>query len=349
MTEVLSASVPVELLLPARVAALLSPLGQRLVVELFDDGLRARVVAGLDECALALEAIDRLEVERFEVFERDAPDVSVWSELAPAVRDLLIGLRRLAERLGELFPRPVSLEPPDLDLDFDLLSSAPPSRPSRLSRDGSTFDRLVAEGGTASLTTDLAVAALLAMLKDDLEMVTSVLRDPRVVASRVRLLAELEEWKARATQCVEALAAAILRPLGDHLLSELLPRYVTELDRSVRLRDGVRALEAAVRQARAEVDAGRAVEAAVVEVGEHLTTFQATPAFGTLWARDRREVMVLATELARAAPLAATQPRAVVDRLEALLRFLNVLADAISRRPELEAYDRENEALAALL
>jgi hypothetical protein len=59
--------------------------------------------------------------------------------------------------------------------------------------------------------------------------------------------------------------------------------------------------------------------------------------------------MVLGTELARAAPLADTRPRAVVARLEALLRFLNVLADAISRRPELEAYDRENEALAALL
>jgi hypothetical protein len=176
------------------------------------------------------------------------------------------------------------------------------------------------------------------MLKDDLDMVTSVLRDPRVVASRVRLLAELEEWKARATQCVEALAAAILRPLGDHMLSELLPRYVTELDRSVRLRDGVRALEAAVRRVRAEVEGDRAVEAAVVEVGEHLTAFQATPAFSTLWARDRREVMVLGTELSRAAPLARTQPRAVVDRLEALLRFLNVLTDAISRRPELEAY-----------
>jgi hypothetical protein len=349
VSELPSSGVPLALLLPPRVAALLSPLGQGLVVELFDDGLRARVVAALDECAAALQAVDRLEVERFEVFERDAPDVSVWSELAPAVADFLMALRRLAERLGEQFPRPLSLPVPDFDLDFELLSSAPPGHPSRLSRDGSTLDRLVAESATAPMTTDFAVAGLLAMLKDDLDMVTSVLRDPRVVASRVRLLSELEEWKARATQCVEALAAAILRPLGDHLLSELLPRYVTELDRSVRLREGVRALEAAVRRIRAEVDAGRAVEAAVAEVGAHLKDFQLTPAFGTLWARDRREVMVLGAELARAAPLAATQPRAVVDRMEALLRFLNVLADAISRRPELEAYDRENEALAALL
>lgn len=331
--------------LPPRVKALLGPIGQRLVLAIPVPALARQVIGGLEACAEALEALDQLDISRFELLELDVPDLSVWNEAAPIVRDALVAVNQAMTALERLFPPlpvPSSKVMSEDDIDAAFSEDA-------LARSGANMDRLVGADRDFDATLDFAVTVLIGMLKQEMLGFGKKIRDPRVVSSRWGLLGELQEWKAKATQCLEAVAAAILRPLGPHHLTELLPRYSTELKRSLQLREDLRALAIEIEfqnQAVRQVSTPAMAQMVIEALRGHLSDFAAKPSYAYLWARDKRELIVARVYL-RDFALGTDSVRQLGQQVEGLARFLEALIAAVSRRPELEAYDHEHEAFAA--
>lgn len=329
--------------LPPRVKALLGPIGQRLVLAIPTRSLAQQVIGGLEACAEALEALDQLDISRFELLELDVPDLSVWNEAAPIVRDALVAVNQAMTSLEHLFPPlpvPSSNVMSEDDIDAAFSEDA-------LARSGANLDRLVGADRDFDATMDFAVTVLIGMLKQEMLGFGKKIRDPRVVSSRWGLLGELQEWKAKATQCLEAVAAATLRPLGPHHLTELLPRYSTELKRSLQLREDLRALAIEIEfqnQAVRQVSTPAMAQMVIEALRGHLSDFAGKPSYAYLWARDKRELIVARVYL-RDFALGTHGVRQLGQQVEGLARFLEALIAAVSRRPELEAYDDEHGRL----
>lgn len=330
--------------LPPRLEAFLGANARQLIAALDDAVARARMIEALEVCAVTLVAIDAIDLDRFELFDLDLPDLSVWNEAAPQVARALRALHEAVGHLDRLFPAPPAEEAMSEDLAFDLIDEA--CQDEAPVRAGPTIDRWV----ESEEPVERAVSALVAMLREDVQAVARKLRLTSVVSSRFALLGELQEFRARSVQCLEAVAAAVLKPLGPHHLTALLPRYSTELDRSLVLREELALLAADVsaeneRLARSAVGEGPAL---VQRVTARLESFAAHTCSRQLWARDKRELIETRLFL-RAWDPAAGGLFALRRAMEGFTRFLELLVESVSRRPEIEAYDRENAELADFL
>ena len=333
--------------LPPRVEGFLGVTARELITGLSDARAQTRLVDALDACAGALGVIDAIDLDRFELFDEDLPDLSVWNEAAPQVGAALRGLHDATARLeGHFPPLPprLSVSVSDDDLCFDVLESVdvPLEPPTRV---GAEIDKWV----DAEETPEQVLPALIGMLREDISAFGRKLRSPNVVSSRVLLLGEIQEFRARAVQCLEAMAAALLKPLGPHHLTMMLPRYSSELERSLALRDELSLLAYDVSAANERLGGADIATATTVvrQLGDRLGTFVSHPAGRQLWARDKRELVSLRLFLRAWTPELGL--RVLSQQVEGFTRFLELVVEGVSRRPEVEGYDRENAALADLL
>ncbi len=340
--------------LPPRLETFLGATARQLIDALPDADQRAKLVAALEVCASTLVAVDAVDLDRFELIDLDLPDLSVWNEAAPQVAGALRALHLAVEQLELAYPAP---PPPETsahasadgdadDLAFDVLGDddegafGAEEAPVRA---GPGIDRWV----EAEDSVERAVSALVAMLHHDVLAFGRKLRAPALVSSRFALLGELQEFRARSVQCLEAIAAAVLKPLGPHHLTALLPRYSSELQRSLTLRDELALLQhdvSAANERMPKADAAVAAEV-VAGVSARLDAFAAHAASRHLWARDKRELVTMRLLLRGW----AGEVRPLRTAMEGFTRFLELLVESVSRRPEVEAYDRENAELGELL
>ncbi|MCC7381078.1 MAG: hypothetical protein IT384_04575 [Deltaproteobacteria bacterium] len=327
-------------MLPAEVLALLSPEAQALVDDFFDAELRAKIVGALHACAHALRALDQLDLDRYELLDLDLPDLSVWNDAAPSVRDALMAVHATLATLSQAFPPTEAPRRPSIEPDLDAAFSEIGAEDFEHSRTGAELDRLVSSDlMVESVETSLGV--LVAMLRQDITKFGKQLRDPQVVASRWSILGELQEFRTKCTQCLEAIAAAILRPLSRAPVGELLPRYTTELQRSVLLLAELRALVGEVARINDTLELADLTSAAELRRGliERLDRFGESSSYRHLWARDKREI-ILARIALRSWDPAGAGLNAFRQQVDGLTRFLEVLVDAVSRRPEVQDYER---------
>jgi hypothetical protein len=337
--------------LPQPVARLLSPEAQRLILEIGDEHLRTVVTRALSTCSFALDAIGGLDLERLELLGRDLPNLTKWDEAVPRILEIGGVLERSLVKIAECFPAPRPSQDREVDVDraFDMLDS-----------DEATFaratelDRIVEDQEPETVGT--VVNTLSQMMREDLARFRAQIARPSSTHDRWLLIGELQELQARASQLITAIAAAILKPLWifapevTQKIDHLLPSYASELDRSLQLRDAVaglaRDLERILSQLRPPGAAGAI--ALQTDVLRRLEQFSQTAAYKRLWARDKRELILQWVKVRdfNANEGSPTEVRQIAD---GLTRFIEVLASAISHRPEVEAWDREHADLADLI
>ena len=328
---------------PAKVPArdLLGPEAAEVIESISDLGLRARVYRALAVCDEALRAVDALNLAEHEVGESNAPDLSVWNALAPDVRHLMVSVKRASSVLKDLFP-PTRTE--DVLMTFDVdeafsqlvegLDAPPPVRDERENE----IQRIVSQ------TTDIRMAQhgvhqLATMLHDDFVALARRLRNPKVVADKWLLLADLQELKAKCVQCLEAVVAALVRPFTREPLTAILPRYADATARALVLREKLVDLGHDVGRLNDKVqrcDNERAV-AVRHALSVRLGAFVKHEAYGYLRPADKREMSMVRTALNdydhEVEDLAAF--RALV---EGFAKFLDVLR-SINQRDVLLQHD----------
>lgn len=324
--------------LSPRLVGLLGDRGATVLTRIPDDAERERALSGLEAVASALEAVRRLDLSPHELADGGNWDLSAWNALAPEVRTLLVSVRGAVDRLRGLFPPTESQPSVDLsssDLEFAFAESD--FGPER----GPQVDRALAEE-----TSPVPVLeALTGMLEEDLLKFGQRMRSPQLVADRWALLGELHELKSNCVQCLDAVAAAILRPWTDQPVEQWLPDYASAATRVVRLRSRIVDLHREAGELQALLREDPEQDAlAFRRMEEMLRQFAADPAYGDLRPLDKQQILLFRHWLMQAAPSWSSGRL----RLEDFVRFLEVMQD-INRREVLRDHDREKLDVAIML
>lgn len=196
-------------------------------------------------CAHALQHVDRLDFSRYELAELGTPDLSIWSELAPSMRSLMLELREATDNLCALFPATADLDnfetehsyPSGPDDIFALIDTgtAESSSPSVESVD----DIVARAGENPEEELGRTIQTLAHMLQGEFQGFGQALRRPDVVADRWGLLGALQDFRSTCEQCLEAIIAAILNTFCHGGLEEILPRYQDATRRQLNIRSTV--------------------------------------------------------------------------------------------------------------
>ena len=84
-----------------------------------------------------------------------------------------------------------------------------------------------------------AIAALAEMLRFEFATFGERLKSPQIVAERWVLLGELQEFRSKCEQCLEAVVATILNAFTSESLEDVLPRYTDATMRAVKVRSAL--------------------------------------------------------------------------------------------------------------
>ena len=321
---------------------LLGPRAVAALEQIADADLRDRIIRGVFICSEALKVVDALDLTRYETMDIDPGDLSVWSALAPQIRQVLIEVGQAGGRLKRLFPVETEAEPEepdtaDLVVALESLVAEEPHEPMRDKRD-QQVDRIVDQ--THDVTAAyVGVHQLAGMLQSDFVAFGQRLKNPKVVTDRWLLLAELQELKSKCTQGLEAVVATMMSPFTDQPLSQVLPRYVDETARAVLLREklvdlafDVGILNAKLQRCSPE-QAASVRHALMVRIGE----FTEHTAYRYLRPADRRELCTFRISLNGCEDVAKALPT-LCTLVEGFAKFLDVLR-AVNQRESLQQHD----------
>ncbi|AKQ66756.1 hypothetical protein A176_003668 [Myxococcus hansupus] len=256
--------------------------------------------------AHAIARLSDLDLVRYESPVVDSsPDLSLWEEMAPVIRDTVIDVNGLLNVIREQFP----VQPPGVG------SSAP------------------------------AVAIVqeaMSQIAQGITQLGEAMRNPSVVSDRWTLLAEIQRIRAGFREQMSNLVFESASTLGEVTRAQVVPGYAAEVKAAVTVRaitaDLGRILSARVRKVR-DAEA-QDVQWNAQQAQTELDAFGRTAAYRNLRAQDKRHVVEMRAEVGRLAILPNPSRAELVTVVEALDTFVQGLS-AVNQRQLLIVHDRE--------
>jgi hypothetical protein len=278
-----------------------------------DRGLSARLREVFFSAARAIDRLSNLNLVKHEPtsVEPGTADLSLWEEMAPVVRDTVVEVNGLLTVISGHFGSVVA------GVD------APASSDARLEIEvSSVLDRTAAH------------------LTRDIGSVGEKLRKPAVVSDRWNLLIELQEIRAGLRAQIGDLVYLCAAACTNVQRREVVPGFNREVARAVNMRSTVADVRRAIEQKLlrlADVSGPGPVKLAVSIEGD-LEAFAGMPAYRTVRAQTKRELVELRQSLREA----AVNPAVTADELRQLAEPALMLFDSLvaQTRPLLTSQDR---------
>ncbi|MBL0692805.1 hypothetical protein [Comamonas sp. JC664] len=256
--------------------------------------------------AHAIARLSDLDLVRYESPVVDSsPDLSLWEEMAPVIRDTVIDVNGLLNVIREQFP----VQPPGV-------------------------------GDTAPAVAVLQEA--MSQIAQGITQLGEAMRNPSVVSDRWTLLAEIQRIRAGFREQMSNLVFESASTLGEVTRAQVVPGYAAEVKAAVTVRaitaDLGRILSARHKKVR---DAEpQDVQWNAQQLQTELDAFGRTAAYRNLRAQDKRHVVEMRAEVGRLAILPNPSRAELVTVVEALDTFVQGLS-AVNQRQLLVVHDRE--------
>lgn len=266
--------------------------------------------------AAAAQAIGRLsdmDLVKYETPVVDSsPDLSLWEEMAPVIRDTVMDVNALLNVIREQFPAQ-----PGGNV-ADLVNSGRAREPAMMLHDAMTQ---LAQGVT---------------------QLGEAMRNPSVVSDRWTLLAEIQRFRARFREQISNLVFETAGTFGEVTRAQVVPGHEAEVKAAVTVRaitaDLGRILTSRLGKVRdAEPED---VQWNAQQLQTEMDAFGRTAAYRNLRAQDKRHIVEMRAEVGRLAILPNPSREdllKVVGELEAFVRGLA----AVNQRQILIIHDRE--------
>lgn len=270
---------------PPSAAEVLGPRAWKIVSLVPNLELRAKVILAVETCAAALSVIDAVDLSPHELADLETPNVAAWSALAPDVRNVLLAVRAASEALKQIFP------PPEVSLPDSFL-------PGEIELDaivrGSSVQNDLAQLGES-------IHTLATVLLGDIIGLGQKLRNPQVVGDRWFLLGELHQFLGGCMQCLDAIIATVIGTLTTDNLDEVLPRYVSETTRAVKLRSLMVDLSRDVDRYNMAISVAAGIELEILKSGltDRIGELALSPIYKTLRPQDKRAIILFRIALNR--------------------------------------------------
>ncbi|HEY8208448.1 MAG TPA: hypothetical protein VIG99_13250 [Myxococcaceae bacterium] len=295
--------------------------GLRQVLDSIQDrAFAARLRRVYTAAAAAVVRLSDMDLVRYETSTvDDAPDLSLWEEMAPVIRDTVMDVNGLLQVIREHFPQNVQGGLADV-VEKAVNETVGSSKP---------------EG---------AVAALHSVMVRLAQQVTELgegMRKPEVVSDRWNLLSEIQRFRTRFRHEIGELVFQSASVFADVHQKDVVPGYLEEVTSAVSIRATASDLVRVVNARREKIHEAEPEDTQwhAQQLEKELDLFGKTPAYRALRAQDKRAIVEFRGKLGRMAAHPTTKPELeeVVDPFVELCRGLLRVKD----RAILQQHDRE--------
>lgn len=286
-----------------------------------------RVYAAADRCVAGLRSIDLTALEREE--DDGGADLGLWEQVAPTVGQTLAHVSALMQTIDADFPEQGGGED-GIDISMDEEAEIDPAETAKAEEAG------------------FAVRAARKIIQQQVAQLGLGVRNPEIVASRWQLLNLLQASMGRFYGAIGDMVFASAVAFGEVKRAEIVPYHAEMLKESLTLR-------------RAAVDLGRVsglylerLKTALLsempplleQLERNLASFGKTPAYRSLWARDKQQFLVHRNRLRAlaASPTSADEIRAAAISFSTFVSSLTT----VNQRELLKDHDREVAASCAM-
>jgi len=298
----------------------LSPRLRQVLESIQDRAFAARLRKVYLAAAQAVIRLSDMDLVRYETTSvDDSPDLSLWEEMAPVIRDTVMDVNGLLQVIREHFPQNVEGGLADV-VERAVNETVAPSRP------------------------DDAVAVMHAVMGRLAQQVTELgegMRKPEVVSDRWNLLSEIQRFRTRFRQEIGTLVHESAAVFADVHQKDVVPGFLEEVSSAVTVRATVSDL---VRVVSARLDKIREAEPEdtqwhAQQLEKELDLFGKTPAYRALRAQDKRAVVEFRAKLGQM----ANRPTTKAELLEIAEPFGTLCKGLlqVNNRALLQQHDRE--------
>ncbi len=314
---------------------LLSKKLDELLAQIPDGGFAQKLRRVYQAAASAIDKLADIDLIKYEsISVEGAPDLSLWEEMAPVIRDTVVDVNALLMVIRQEFP------------------SHPPGGL------GDTLAKMVEEAGGSALSGPArryaeAESALQKAAQSLAQQVTHLgerMRSPQVVSDRWNLLADLQAFRSRFREEIGALVYDSAVAFGEVSKRDVVPFYAEEVKSAVTVRGTVADL---IRVMAARVEKIREAEPEDVQwnarqLEKELDTFGKTEAYRALRAQDKRRIIEFRHHVGEMAAKPAQKQRELLDLVEPFELFVKSLSQ-VNNRELLIEHDREVTAECGVL
>lgn len=271
--------------------------------------------------AAAIARLSDMDLVKYETDTvEDSPDLALWEEMAPVIRDTVMDVNSLLAVIREQFPPTIQGGLADV------------------------VERAVNETGGRTRTED-ATSALHAAMHQLAQEVTELgesMRKPETVSDRWNLLSEVQRFRTRFRQDMGNLVFQSAQVFSDVHPREVVPGYQEEIASAVTIRATVSDL---LRVIQARADKVREAESEdsqwhAQQLEKELDLFGKTPAYRALRAQDKRAIVERRGKLGLLAGRANAAKPELEAQLQPVVELVNQLM-AVNNRQNLQQHDRE--------
>lgn len=307
----------------------LSPPLDQLLQRLPDSAFAQRLRRVYLAAAQAIHRLGDMDLVKYESASttESAPDLSLWEEMAPVIRDTVMDVNALLNVVREEFPQPVAGGLADI-LSRMADEVGPEARRDVLHRRVDEATRVLHEG--------------MEELAQQITQLGEAMRSPSVVSDRWNLLAEIQSFRARFRDVIGRLVFESASTFDEVTRQEVIPGYSEDVSSAV----GVRATVADLRRViGSRLEKVREADPEDVlwhaqQLSKELDTFGRTTAYRSLRAQDKRRTLESRTELTELVKRPKLTRLELAGLLEGLKAFVDDLSN-INQRQLLVTHDRE--------
>ena len=291
--------------------ASLTPRLEEILQSLPDRAFAARLRAVYLAAAQAILRLSDLDRVKYETPVVDAsPDLSLWEEMAPVIRDTVMDVNALLNVIREQFPGQPA-------------GGASPAR-----KGPGDVPGLLQEGMTK--------------LAQSITQLGEAMRNPAVVSDRWQLLAEIQRFRSNYREQMSQLVFESASAFGEVSRAQVVPGYEAEVKAAVTVRAITSDLSRIVAARLNKVREAKPEEVLwnAQQLQTELDAFGRTAAYRNLRAQDKRKIVEARAEVGALA-IQTTPDRqelvTVAEGLDALVRSLS----SVNQRQLLILHDRE--------
>lgn len=288
-----------------------------------DRAFAAKLRKVYQAAAQAISRLSDMDLVKYETTQvDDAPDLSLWEEMAPVIRDTVVDVNALLSVIREQFPvnTPGGLQ--------DILSRA-------VNEANRGAESRAQQAIHALQDAMLQIAAQITELGE-------AMRSPSVVSDRWNLLAEIQRYRTRFREEIGDLVYDSLSSLGEVHRKDVVPGYAEELASAVLVRATVADLGRVVESRLQKIDEAEPedVQWHAQQFEKELDLFGRTPAYQALRAQDKRAVIEFRQKLGKLAIRPNPVKLEVVSIVAPFGQMVRSLAN-VNQRQILVNHDRE--------
>ncbi len=307
----------------------LAPRLQELLRQIPDRAFAERLRKVYAAAAQAIHRLGDMDLVKYETTSVEgAPDLSLWEEMAPVIRDTVVDVNALLQVAREQFP---ALAPGGIadSLMQAIEEEAGPLPPSSIHQ----RRQQEAEGVVQTLTGQLA---------QQITQLGERMRSPQVVSDRWNLLTDLQTFRTRFRELIGDLVFQSAAAFGEVHRGEVVPGHHEELQAAIGVRAAVADLGrlVAVRVREVQASLPEDVQWHAQHVERDLDAFGRTSAYRALRAQDKRVVIEFRHELGRLAADTGLQQRELLEAIAPFSEFVSSL-QRVNSRELLVSHDRE--------